>query len=184
MVRARRAVTMVELTLGIAILAVFLALLWRMVGGAGRQTAQIEQTAGLIGAATLVHDALARDLIQSLPRAALPPADAPLDTDLASLKLALAEGYKALEAKPVKTRELEYRWDPAAKQLFRDGKPLVRDGLEAVSFRWIRDGGTLLTVKLTGAALEGRTKDMVLRLMGPPAEDGPAGWVPAPHHRY
>ena len=29
-----------------------------------------------------------------------------------------------------------------------------------------------------------RTKDMELRLMGPPAEDGPAAWVPAAHHRF
>jgi prepilin-type N-terminal cleavage/methylation domain-containing protein len=179
----RRGFTFVETMVSVALLAVFLAMFWNFWSSSSRQQSHIEETTTLISVATLVQEALARDLIASLDIGVLPEEQRLSEEASEWLYLPIFTDYAVGEPDALRYRVKTWHWDASKKVLLRGDRGLVRNRLKAVSFRWSKELPRVLLVTLTGEGLMGRSKDLILRMALPPTTARVRSWQPAKHHQ-
>jgi type II secretory pathway pseudopilin PulG len=180
----RRGMTLIEGLVAFSLFTLVATLAWDHLSGAGRQARQVEEASDLVRAALILQEHLTTDLERALALRVLPEELAPRGSDLAQVVLPLYARYQGDGARAVVYRPVEYRFDPAAKRVLRDGRAIVGQGLETLRFRWTAATPTMLEVELTGEhALKDAGTRLTLRLPAPQGTDGLPIWVFAEHHR-
>jgi len=184
-VSRRRAFTLVEIAVALVLVAMSSMLLWQIYAAGQRQGDQIERGAELMQAASLLQEILSWDLLRSLPAASLGE-EHPLRRGEAHPNLALPfyNGYAGTRPEARGFRVLAYTWDAEQKVLRRDGRPLLRSGVDEIQFRWSAHTPTQLIVELYGRSGLGDARPRTtIRLPAPPGTDGDRYWRYAPGHR-
>lgn len=180
----RRALTLIEGLVAFSLFTLLATLAWDTWLGASRQSRQIEEGSDLVRAALLLQEHLTTDLERALALRVLPDRLAPRGVPLESLVLPLYAGYRGAAAQAVVYRPVEYRFDPVAARMLRDGRPIVAQGLAAVRLQWSATPPTMLEVELEGErSFKSSGTHMTLRLPAPQGSDGLPIWVFAAHHR-
>lgn len=180
----RRGFTLVEGLVVFALASIMIVLALEMRGSAARQAAQTEQGADLIREALILQERLTADLEESLALQVLPEEDRPRGQVLSTLHLPIYAAYRGNEVPALKYQKRTYVWDPEKKQLTRDGKVVLRQGIRALRFRWSTSRPTLLEVELEGEkGTRQKGAGTTLRLPAPQGTDGLPIWVFARQHR-
>lgn len=166
----RRGHGVLELVLVVALTALVVALVWRVVHAATRADAQVDRIVTEAMGRTALFVRLARDLECAAP-AALTGVDPvrPAGPELALVTI-------SSEAERMQPRRVAWRFDAARGQLLRDGVPVGPAGITAAEFA--RDAAGTLELRLEAAALGG-----TCAIALPELHPADTGWLVHPSHR-
>jgi hypothetical protein len=142
--------TVIEMLVVLALASIFVVLAMEMRGSVARQAAQTEQGADMIREALILQERLTADLEESLALQVLPEEERPRGQVMTTLHLPIYAAYRGNEVPSLKFQKRTYVWDAEKKQLTRDGKVVLRQGIRALRFRWSTDRPTMLEVELEG----------------------------------
>lgn len=179
--RRRRAVTLVELAVALALAALLVAALgstWSS-GRRGAQHAADHQ--GVMAAATLLQELMVWDARRSLPLDVLDD-DVTAEQGSHQVVLPRSVGYDGSAETARSFSPLVYRWDLERGQLLRDGEPLPLGDLAGVEFRWSEGVPTTLTVALRGRSFAGQAPEVRFRVPAPAGTDRLRGYRFAGYH--
>ncbi len=179
----RSAFTLVEGLVAAGLAALLASTLWTAWTGAWGQLDAMERSAGLLGDACLLRDALSRDLASSV---ALPDAMGPAtggDPAGPVLRLPVFESYDPRRSLPIRLRTIEWRWDPKTRRVLRDGDAVLSGGLARVEFAWAPERPLELLVTLVPETAKDPDRRISFRLPGPRGSRILPAWSNAQHHR-
>lgn len=180
----RRAFTLVELLMALAVLAVMGVAYWTVSSGGHRQVDQLEKGSELMLASTLLQEYLSWDLGRCLSLGTLAPEQVLVGRESTALELPVYRGYEGNSDAALRYRMLRYEFDAGAGVLRRDGKVILQEGLGEVRFRWTEGTPTMLVVELKGRSSAGREGGRFrIRLAAPAGTNGLASYRFAAHHR-
>ncbi len=184
-IRSRRSgVTLVEGLVAAVLLTTTLAIFWNVYISSARQSEKLGEGSELIQHATLVQELLSWDLLRSLPLQVDPTQELQRGVSADEVVLPFYMGYDGSKPEARSFAALRYRFDPQAKVLYRNDRPVISGGLSKVRFRWSKESPTMLEVLLVAPGV-GRTAPakFLVRLPAPRGTDESRHWKFASHHR-